>query len=89
MRNSYWHIRKDLKEDVSLSKLLDKLLKLNPKVRFRLSSLHPHEIDDRLVGLWGHPNLCRHLHLSIQSGDDDVLESMGRARARKEDRRSC
>ena len=47
--------------------------------RIRLSSIEPMDLDDDLLNeLSGHPRLCRHLHLPLQSGDDAVLAAMSR-----------
>lgn len=47
--------------------------------RVRLSSIQPIEVTDALVAAFAsHPNLCPHLHLSCQSGDDTVLRAMRR-----------
>lgn len=47
--------------------------------RVRLSSIQPIEITEALIDAFAsHPNLCPHLHLSCQSGDDTVLKAMNR-----------
>jgi threonylcarbamoyladenosine tRNA methylthiotransferase MtaB len=47
--------------------------------RLRLSSIEPMEITDSLIALFEHSRiLCRHLHIPLQSGDDDILNRMGR-----------
>lgn len=47
--------------------------------RLRLSSLEPIGIDDELIAaLANHPTLCRHFHLCLQSGDDEILAKMRR-----------
>ena len=47
--------------------------------RLRLSSLEPMDVDQALLDeIADHPRLCRHLHLPVQSGDDDILATMGR-----------
>lgn len=67
---SYRHHGLDLKG------LIERLL---PHVtRLRLSSLQPQEVSPELIGLWHDPRLCRHLHLSLQSGSDGVLKRMKR-----------
>ena len=43
-----------------------------------MSSLQPQEISTGLIRLWREPRLCRHFHLSLQSGSDSVLERMKR-----------
>ncbi len=47
--------------------------------RVRLSSIQPIETDQRLIdAVASHSNICPHLHLSLQSGDDSVLKGMQR-----------
>ena len=47
--------------------------------RVRLSSIQPIEVTPALIEAFAsHPNLCPHLHLSCQSGDDTVLRAMNR-----------
>jgi tRNA-2-methylthio-N6-dimethylallyladenosine synthase len=48
-----------------------------PRLRFVTS--HPWDLSDRLIAaLADCPSVCEHLHLPVQSGDDDVLRRMGR-----------
>jgi len=47
-------------------------------VRLRLTSIAPWELDDELLALWSNRRLCRHLHLSLQSGADATLRRMRR-----------
>jgi threonylcarbamoyladenosine tRNA methylthiotransferase MtaB len=46
--------------------------------RLRLTSIAPWSVDERLVDLWSDPRLCRHVHLSLQSGSTTTLQRMGR-----------
>jgi threonylcarbamoyladenosine tRNA methylthiotransferase MtaB len=46
--------------------------------RLRLTSIAPWDLDESLLELWNDPRLCRHLHLSLQSGSDTVLKRMRR-----------
>ena len=46
--------------------------------RLRLTSIAPWDLDERLLGLWDDPRLCRHLHLSLQSGATGTLRRMRR-----------
>jgi threonylcarbamoyladenosine tRNA methylthiotransferase MtaB len=79
------HIGKYLSDDVNLSGLLRCLLKKTDIPRIRLSSLYPSEIDDDLINLLSsNPRICPHAHISIQSGDDAILKSMGRKYVRRE-----
>ena len=63
----------------SLSALLSKITEVPGIGRIRMSSLHPSELTDELLAVWaGSPQMMPHLHLSLQSGSDGVLERMGR-----------
>src|ERR1700726_4815593 len=54
------------------------LAALPATTRLRLTSIAPWELDDELLGLWSDRRLCRHLHLSLQSGADATLRRMRR-----------
>jgi threonylcarbamoyladenosine tRNA methylthiotransferase MtaB len=75
------HYGRDLLPRTRLHELLTMLLDtVDPRVRFRLSSIDPSEVDARLVRLLVEESrLCRYLHLSLQSGSDAVLRQMRRA----------
>lgn len=51
-----------------------------PRVRFRVSSIEPRDVDDDLIELMAASNgrICRHLHLPLQSGSSKVLREMRR-----------
>lgn len=62
-----------------LAELLLKVADVPGIARVRLSSIQPIEVSDALIDAFAtHPNLCPHLHLSCQSGDDTVLRAMNR-----------
>jgi len=65
-------------DGVSLKGLLEHILAEADVTRLRLSSLQPQEITPELIGLWRDNRLCRHFHLSLQSGSDEVLSRMKR-----------
>ena len=64
-----------------LGVLIRKILERTKISRLRLSSLEPWNFKTHWISLWhDFPNrLCRHLHMSLQSGSDSVLQRMGRA----------
>ncbi len=69
----------DLGTNMTLKRLLKAIAKEKLPVRIRLSSLEPNEIDEELIEMTASENwLCRHFHISLQSGDDRVLKRMKR-----------
>jgi len=70
---------RDLGPRTSLVELCRQLAALPASPRIRLSSLDPHEVTPELVDLLARSSrFCRHLHLPLQSGDEDILRRMRR-----------
>ena len=64
---------------LGLPELIRRLGELPGLERVRLTSLYPSEAGEGLLqAIAETPNACRHLHMSMQSGDDEVLRRMGR-----------
>ncbi|HEY0493963.1 MAG TPA: MiaB/RimO family radical SAM methylthiotransferase [Candidatus Dormibacteraeota bacterium] len=68
----------------SLASLVRRLLEAIFPARLRLSSINANDFTDELVQLVGSENLCRHLHIPLQSGSDRVLKRMGRLYRRQD-----
>lgn len=70
---------KDLKENISLIDIIETVSQTEGIKRVRLSSLDPRCFtDDFIKRLSLIDNLCRHFHISLQSGSDSVLNRMNR-----------
>jgi len=69
---------RDLAPATDLAALLARVDAAAPGPRVRLSSLEPDEVDDRLLAALRRPTFCPHLHLPLQSGDDETLRRMAR-----------
>lgn len=71
---------KDKPEEGSLNSLLRDLVPVLGEGRIRLSSIELNEVDDELIDLIAGSNgkICRHLHIPLQSGDDEILRAMNR-----------
>lgn len=61
-----------------LEDLVESLLRDTHMPRFRLSSLEPGELSERLLDMYSDPRLCPHFHMSIQSANSKVLFDMKR-----------
>ena len=69
----------DLKEDINLETLLEKALEIDGVERIRIGSMYPDKISDSFIELMkNNKKLMPHLHISLQSCDDDVLKRMKR-----------
>ncbi|TFH43759.1 MAG: tRNA (N(6)-L-threonylcarbamoyladenosine(37)-C(2))-methylthiotransferase MtaB [Chrysiogenales bacterium] len=69
----------DLPSPTDLLSLIEKIEQHTDIERLRISSLNPSDISDEMIDhLKGSKILCRHLHLSLQSGDDRILSLMHR-----------
>jgi threonylcarbamoyladenosine tRNA methylthiotransferase MtaB len=70
---------RDFQNKYRIINLLEELSRKFPATRFRLSSIEPTEISDELLALFRErKNLMPHLHIPLQSGDDEILARMGR-----------
>ena len=50
-----------------------------PDMRVRFTTSHPRDMDNAtLHAIASRPNLCKHIHLPVQSGSDSVLKAMNR-----------
>ena len=71
----------DLDGSPDLAALLRSVLTRTSIPRIRVSSLQPPEIDEDLLDVWaneGFGRLCRHFHMPLQSGSDEILRRMRR-----------
>jgi len=81
--NSYnWGIRasghKGIRE-VDFPALLEEVAKTVPGMRIRFTTSHPKDMhDETLRVIARNPNICRHIHLPVQSGSSRVLKVMNR-----------
>ncbi len=65
--------------DVDFAGLLAMVAEVSPTLRVRFSTSHPKDISDAVIETMArYPNICRHIHLPVQSGNDRILEKMRR-----------
>ncbi len=69
----------DLSPSLRLADLVARLVEVPGLGRIRLSSVEPHELDGDLISLAADcDKVCRHFHMPVQSGDDEILRRMNR-----------
>ncbi len=80
--NSYrW---KEGDSQLKFEKLLERVAGIDPAFRVRFATSHPKDMSDELLKvIANYPNLCRSIHLPVQSGSTSVLERMKRRYTRE------
>src|ERR1700710_2093903 len=69
---------------VTFARLLEKVACIDPLLRVRFSTSHPKDITDEVLHTMArHDNICRNIHLPVQSGSNRVLQLMNRTYTRE------
>lgn len=69
---------------IDFPRLLALVAEAVPEMRVRFTTSHPKDMsDDTLHTIARYPNLCRHIHLPVQSGSDRILKLMNRKYTRE------
>jgi tRNA-2-methylthio-N6-dimethylallyladenosine synthase len=70
---------------VDFAKLLDMVARKFPKLRVRFSTSNPQDMHENVFHVMAaHRNICKHIHLPVQSGSDRILKEMNRLHTREE-----
>lgn len=70
--------------DIDFPQLLRKVAETVPNMRVRFTTSHPKDMsDETLQVIADMPNVCRHIHLPVQSGSDRILKLMNRKYTRE------
>ena len=81
--NSYRYTRED-GTVVDFADLLEMVADAVPTMRIRFTTSHPKDMSDKTLEAIGrHPNLCKFIHLAVQSGSNHVLKLMNRKYTRE------
>jgi len=82
--NKAWIEKKGVTDVVSFASLLEQVALVSPDLRVRFSTSHPKDItDDVLHVMARYENICKYIHLPVQSGNSRVLELMNRGYSRE------
>ena len=64
---------------VTFPELLNEVAKIEGLKRIRFMTSHPKDLSDELIEvIKNNSNICRHIHLPVQSGSDEILKAMNR-----------
>ena len=66
-------------EAITFDKLLEMVALIDPQLRVRFSTSHPKDITDEVLHVMAkYPNICKYIHLPVQSGNTRILQLMNR-----------
>ena len=73
------------KTSLRFNNLLEIIAKSKPKMRIRFSTSNPQDRSDEVIDVISrYPNICKHIHLPVQSGSNKILKKMNRLHTREE-----
>ncbi len=82
--DSYHFTDEKGKNPVSFANLLARVAEISPLLRIRFSTSHPKDITDEvLFTMKKYHNICKYIHLPVQSGSSRVLQLMNRTYSRE------
>ena len=74
-----WIDKHKSENNTNFAQLLEMVAKIDPNLRVRFSTSHPKDISDEVIYTMAmYSNICRHIHLPVQSGSSVMLEKMRR-----------
>jgi len=80
--NSY--LWKDAGETIGFPELLAEVARIDPLLRVRFATSHPKDLSDKLLEtISSYDNICKHIHLPVQSGSNRILKLMNRQYTRE------
>ena len=75
----FWKSPEGEEHNVNFAQLLEMVALISPQMRVRFSTSHPKDISDEVIYTMArHENICKHIHLPVQSGSSIMLEKMRR-----------
>jgi len=82
--DSYYWNNPETNVSVTFAQLLESVAQINASLRVRFSTSHPKDITDEvLFTMAKYPNICKYIHLPVQSGSTRMLQIMNRTYTRE------
>lgn len=75
---------RQVNDRVNFANLLERVAQVSPDLRIRFSTSHPKDITDEVLHVMArYENICKYIHLPVQSGNSRILERMNRGYSRE------
>ena len=82
--NSYRGERREERGEILFPELLSRVAETAPEMRVRFTTSHPKDMSDETLRVIAEmPNVCKHIHLPVQSGSNRILHLMNRKYTRE------
>jgi tRNA-2-methylthio-N6-dimethylallyladenosine synthase len=82
--DSYYWLDEEKDDLVTFARLLEKVAQISPTLRVRFSTSHPKDITDEVLHTMSkYRNICKYIHLPVQSGSSRILQLMNRTYTRE------
>ena len=85
LKKNYEHLSEEEKSgSVNFAQLMERVALINPELRVRFSTSHPKDITDEFLHTMAkYDNICKYVHLPVQSGSTRILDEMNRGYTRE------
>jgi tRNA-2-methylthio-N6-dimethylallyladenosine synthase len=78
------YTKEELDKAVNFAQLLERVALAVPGIRIRFSTSHPKDMTDEVLHTMArYKNICKYIHLPVQSGNSELLEKMNRGYTRE------
>lgn len=82
--SSKGEIKDPSRETMDFAQLMEAVAQIDPKLRIRFSTSHPKDMSDEFLEVMAkYDNICKYIHLPVQSGNTDILDKMNRGYTRE------
>ena len=82
--DSYYFVEEHSNRVVTFANLMEEVANISPLLRVRFSTSHPKDITDEVLHVMAkYENICKYIHLPVQSGSTRVLQLMNRTYTRE------
>ena len=82
--DSYYFVEESTNRVITFANLMEEVAQLSPLLRVRFSTSHPKDITDEVLHVMArYDNICKYIHLPVQSGSTRVLQLMNRTYTRE------